>query len=525
MQQFITNHSDQIQGVISGFDRLVFHGHLRTISSAQGMKAYLDSHHILLKDFGQHVARVSERLKQACQAAALAQKRPVLYLPSGKESKEELARSIAERDRVRSGLICLLTTIEVCWSFRLSANAKTRRLLLVPCTRKCLHLYQYWMHPQFGFCGARLQSWFPFAIQICLNGREWLAHQMQAAGLRFLRQDNCFPWIENYPRAQQLLDQQLTTDWPRALDGIAAQLHPLAEEIFAPYAAHYYWSTYQSEWATDLVFAEAQALRRLYPKLLHHGITTFSSPDVMRFLGKALPLSGRFPRRWKAELATHLGSRHEGVRLRHTLNRNSVKLYDKAFTPRGSVLRVETTIHNEADFRVWRPKQGGPSDEKAWRKMRRGVADLYRRGQLSQQANERYLDALASVEDRATVEQLLAPLTRPAHWNGKRIRALRLFDADEIALLRAVQRLEFTLSGLRNRDLQGLLFADAPPTPQEHRRRSSRISYRLRILRAHGLLRKIPRTHRYQLTPTGRTAITALLAAGQTTVADLPVAA
>ena len=525
MQQFITTHRDQIQGVISGFDRLVFHGHLRTISSAQGMKAYLDSHHILLKDSGRHVLQVSERLKQACQTAARAAKRPMIYLPSGKESKEELARSIAARDRVRSGLICLLTSIEVCWSFRLSANHKTKRLQLVPCTRKCLHLYQYWMHPQFGFCGARLQSWFPFAIQICLNGREWLAHPMEAAGLRFLRQDNCFPWIEDYPRAQQLLDQQLSTDWPQALGGIAAQLHPLAEEIFAPYTAHYYWSTYQSEWATELVFANAEALRRLYPRLLHHGITTFSSPDVMRFLGKSLPLNGRIPRRWKAEWATHLGGRHEGVRLRHTLNRNSVKIYDKAFTPRGRVLRVETTIHNEADFGVWRPKQGGPADERFLRKMRRGVADLFRRGQVSQKANERYLDALASVEDRATVEQRLAPLTCPTQWRGKRVRALRLFDPDETALLRAIQRLEFTLNGLRNRDLQALLFAEAAPTPQERRQRSSRISYRLRILRAHGLLRKIPHSHRYQLTPTGRAAITALLTAAQTIVADVSAAA
>ena len=125
MQQFITTHQEQIQGVISGFDRLVFHGHLRTISSAQGMKAYLDSHHILLKDYGRHVLRVSERLKQVCQAAAEAQRRQVIYLPSGKQSKEELARSIAARDRIRSGLICLVTTIEVCWSFRLSANRQT----------------------------------------------------------------------------------------------------------------------------------------------------------------------------------------------------------------------------------------------------------------------------------------------------------------------------------------------------------------------------------------------------------------
>jgi hypothetical protein len=146
----------------------------------------------------------------------------------------------------------------------------------------------------------------------------------------------------------------------------------------------------------------------------------------------------------------------------------------------------------EADFRVWRPKQGGPAEDPAWRKMRRGVADLYRRAQVSQKANERYLDALATVEDRATVEQLLTPLTRPAQWRGKRIRALRLFDAAETALLSAIRRPEFTLAGLRNRDLQRLLFDAPAATPLQRRRRGAWVSYRLRILRAHGLLRRSP---------------------------------
>src|SRR5437868_3247392 len=120
MQQFIAKHQDQIAGVLSGFDRLVLRGTLRSIAYGQGM-----------------------------------------------------------------------------------------------------FQYHYSVHPVFGFLNARIQTWFPFSIQICLNGREWLAHQMDAVGLDYLRDDNCFPWIEDWPTAQQLMDQQLKVEWPTLLDDIA----------------------------------------------------------------------------------------------------------------------------------------------------------------------------------------------------------------------------------------------------------------------------------------------------------------
>ena len=59
-----------------------------------------------------------------------------------------------------------------------------------------------------GFLNARIQTWFPFSIQICLNGREWLARQMDAQGVRYARQDNCFPWIEDFARAQRLMEER-----------------------------------------------------------------------------------------------------------------------------------------------------------------------------------------------------------------------------------------------------------------------------------------------------------------------------
>jgi hypothetical protein len=130
------------------------------------------------------------------------------------------------------------------------------------------------------------------------------------------------------------------------------------------------WSTYQSEWAIDLVFRDAADLRRLYPRLVHHGMMTFSSPDVMRYLGKRISLSGDVPRGFSGEVVSDLKHRQEGMRIKHSVNGSSLKLYDKAFTVVGRVLRAEATVHHGDDFRVYRPKEGDPQGEMAWRQMR-----------------------------------------------------------------------------------------------------------------------------------------------------------
>ena len=525
MHEFIAKHHDQITGTLSGFDRLVFRGTLRSIAHDEGMKRYLWANQILLKDFGSHVERVSRQLKEASLAEAEALGRPVKYLASSQVSKEEIARGIAAREGMGDGLVCVLRCVEPCWSYEIYRNRETKKLELEPRYRKCLFLYHYWMHPVFGFMNARIQTWFPFPVQICLNGREWLARQMDAAGLEYVRQDNCFPWIADWAKAQRLMDRQLKTPWPKLLGGVARQLNPVHGEIFEKHPVAYYWSTYQSEWAIDIAFREAADLRRLYPRLVHHGMTTFSSPDVMRYLGKRIPLTGEVPQRFSGEVVSDLKHRQEGVRIKHSVDGNSLKLYDKAFTVVGSVLRAEATVHNGADFRVYRPKEGDPEGAMAWRQMRRGIADLHRRAEVSRKAAERYLDAFASVEEDMTLEELIWRLGQPKQWRGRRVRALRPF-ADDRALLEAVSRGEFAINGFRNRNMQAIFFPRAAKTPEEARRRSAWVSRKLRLLRAHGLITKITGTHRYQLTVSGRKATTAILTALRSTVRQLtPVAA
>ena len=112
--------------------------------------------------------------------------------------------------------------MEPCASFEVYGNRETKHLELQPRLRKCLHYYHYWMHPRLGLMHARIQTWFPFTIQVCLNGREWLTRSLNRVETGYRKRENCFVWIEDVNKAQKLFDRQLTTCWPRLLKRIRA---------------------------------------------------------------------------------------------------------------------------------------------------------------------------------------------------------------------------------------------------------------------------------------------------------------
>jgi len=434
----------------------------------------------------------------------------VRYLPSGGLNKERIARQIAREDKIQEGLLAVLTAVEPCRTYDIFRNRDLQKLQLVPRVRKCLFLYHYFVDPIFGFMNARIQTWFPFSIQICLNGREWLAREMDREGLAYRREDNCFPWIADAEQAQTLMDRQLRTRWPELLRAIARRLNPDHGTIFPELELDYYWSVYQSEWASDLMFRNAENLAEIYPALVRHGIGAFSSPDVMRFLGQKP--------HWNLdqEIRTSFKDRVEGVRIKHWVGSNSAKLYDK-----GSILRAEATLQDPTPFKVYRAKEGDPDGPKAWRGLRAGIADLARRATISQAINDRYVEAMAAADTSIPVGRLAAEMTGPVRWQGRRMRGLRPWESEDLKLFRAVNDGKWTIHGFRNRDLQEMLFEGPAGSPQEQRRRSARVTRLIRLLRAHGLVKKEPRARRYSVTARGRETMTALLAAQDVTLENL----
>jgi hypothetical protein len=110
-------------------------------------------------------------------------------------------------------------------------NRATKKLELRGKPRKCLHYCYYFMDPEVGLTYVRLQTWFPFTVHVGMNGREWLARQMDKSGLSYRRRDNCFAWIEDWAAAQRLLDEQLRTAWPGLLKRLLQQANPALASV------------------------------------------------------------------------------------------------------------------------------------------------------------------------------------------------------------------------------------------------------------------------------------------------------
>jgi hypothetical protein len=525
MKTFLQRFGNLIKGTLSGFDRLRFRGTRRLLANVGGLKHFLWHSRVLLKDFDKYVQGTTSTLCTAIEKAAKESGRPLVYVASGNENKGNLVEEVMKRDGIREGLIGVWSCVEVCSSYVIFKNKYTHKLELRIRPRKCLHYYHYYQHPQLGLLHTRLQTWFPFTMQICLNGREWLGRQLAAANIGHRRRDNCFLDIDNLAAAQKLMDQQLRSDWPALLNSLARLSDPTHDTLLGTPPVPYYWTVDQSEWATDILFHSAKDLAKLFPRLVRHGMDTLHSEDVMRFLGRALTPSGKIRADFHDEVTTDLQRRVEGLRLKHCLAGNSLKMYDKACDAQGAVLRLEATYNNIRHIKVFRPTETKPHGAKAWRKLRKGVADMSRRADISHKATERYAEALATMADKTPLSDLADELCQPVPWKGRQVRALNPFDPEDAVLLETVNRGEFLLDGFSNRDIRGVLYASAPANRAEDRRRSAAVTRRLRILRAHGLIQKIPKSNRYQVSERGRTAIAALLAARRADAATLTAAA
>jgi hypothetical protein len=515
MERFVKRHQGHIKGVLSGFDRVLFRGTLRSLSYCIGLDKFLGSQRVLYKNFGEFAEKLSSRIKTHAQAIASKHGRPYQYLESAKWSKHDIARNIMERDNIKQGLVCVLSCVEVSQSFRMRKNSSTKKLDLLTHLRPCLHLYFYYVDRDFGLMHVRLQTWLPFTMQVCINGREWLARQMDRAGVEYVKRDNCFTHIEDISKAQELMNKLSERNWTKFLNALSSRLNPLINKESGLNLRGYYWSIRECEYATDVMFKDAESLGRIYPALIQHAMLQFSTKNVLRFLGRRVKTT-----RFEGEVTSDFVERAEGVRIKHWVEENSIKMYDK----QGSVLRIETTINSPRRFKVRRRATRYGKSVMAGIPMRKGVVDTRRRVQLSRAANERYLEALAVVGEPTPSHQLLDPVSRRQTVDGRKYRALKPISQEDSRVFRAVLKGEFLIQGFRNRDLREYLEPNSEGESMSRRKASARVSRLLRLLRAHGLIYKVPKTNYHRITKSGQQVMTTATKFRDTDIALLAAA-
>ncbi|WP_169702769.1 hypothetical protein [Candidatus Kuenenia stuttgartiensis] len=133
---------------------------------------------------------------------------------------------------------------------------------------------------------------------------------------------------------------------------------------------------------------------------------------MMKYLGRR-NLAGAAP----DEVISDYRRRYEGIRVKHSVNYNSVKMYNKS----GSLLRIETTINNTRDFKVFRSPNDDEGKPASWQKMRKGVSDLHRRCEVSQQCNDRYGDALAAAQVEEKLKEVVSSACKQGCQRGQEV--------------------------------------------------------------------------------------------------------
>ncbi len=487
--RFTQKFAGSIIAVLGCFDRLIFKGYL-PVGGNEHLNRYVDqSLKILRKDFLPEVQGMSQELVDHARRMAEEAGAPYYYL-QGKHSKESLVQKAAHQRRHPEGLVAVLCCQETCRTVKLRYGKQKPRLEFARRPQRVL--YYYFLDAEFGLMHVRIQTWFPFTVQVYVNGHQWLAREMLRHRLGFVQEDNAFTQLEDPSAAQRLADRFLHLSWRRWLNRWAGVVNPLLKHRWLR-GMEYRWVIDQAEYSTDVIFRSPRQLAGLYRRLLDHAAVNFSAQDILTFLGR------RLHRRFDGEVVTECKKdRWPGARIKHRVKGNWLKMYDKF----GRLLRIETVINQPREFKVRRARQRAGTRRMVWCPMNKGIANLYQYHAVARAANLRYLEALSVVADPTPSYQQAETLVRSRKVGGRSYAGFNPACLEDVRLFQAVLRGEHQLRGFCNADIRRPLLGDSP-CPLTRRRHAAIVGRKLKRLHVRHLIRKIPHTRRWEVTALG----------------------
>lgn len=479
---FIQRHADKIAGVLSCYDRVLIYGTLPGFCYAQGMTSYLNSCGIRIFDFPRWAEPLREAIRENAERLAKEAGVTIEFIRRHKSfRKEDRIREILSRRGEHPGLVHIFSAMEPCPTYQPWHDKRTGKTFLKPDNGKCLHYYFYFVDEGLGLCYLRVPTWCPFSIQFYFNGHNQLASRLRHGGIGFKLIDNAFIAVDDWAVAQKLADAFDVQPLHKALDFYARRYCPPVATLDLTY----HWSLMQVEFATDIVFRRSEDLQQIYEPLIRTAIHAVKADDVATFLGRKL--NGNF----KGELGTDFGTRISGTRIKHHMGPASIKMYDKF----GRVLRIETTTNDVSFFKHHRRvEQMNQTTTFKLAPVKKNIYSLHpdlRR--LLHASNQRYLAFISEIDNPSAGIRALNKISADIRENGRTYKGFNLFSNNDRGLFEAIVRGEFNISGLRNGDLRRHF---AVTTTQ--------ITFLLKRLRTHGLIKRVGKTYKYYLTEFGR---------------------
>jgi hypothetical protein len=479
-------YRDKTAGVLSCWDRVVIQGTLPGLCYADGMTAYLNTHRIRIFDYPRFAEPLRNALRENAERLAQQAGVEIEFLRKTTIRKEARIKEVLEQRGCHPGLVHILSAMEACPSYRPWHDKQSHKTFLKLSSGKCLHYYFYFVDEELGLCYLRVPTWCPFRLQLYFNGHNWLARQLDKAGIGYKLLDNAFVEIDDFEAAQRIADSFPVRGLHRTLDRLARCYCPVIQQL----GVKYHWTLMQVEYATDIVFRRQCDLAPLYQAIIRTAIHTVKADNVATFLGRKL--HGNY----KDEVGNDFNTRIEGTRIRHHMGPASIKMYDKS----GLVLRIETTANNVSFFKHHRKvEQRDGTNVYKVAPLKKSIYSLHDLRKLLRAANKRYLEFISTIDDPSEGNKAISKICEAKLDSNRSYRGFNFFLSTDQRLFEALLRGEHNIQGFRNAELRRHL-------PHCNAGQASRLLKRLRV---HGLIKRIGRTYKYYLTRLGRRALLA----------------
>ena len=478
-------YEGQIAGVLCCYDRIIMQGTVPNWCYAKGMTNYLYEHQIRIFDYPKWAEPLRDAIRQNMERIAAENRTEIVFIRSKKKFRQEKhVRQVLDQRGEHPGVVCILSAMEPCGTYKPWHDKKTHKTSLKPDDGKCPHYYVYFIDEELGLCYVRVPTWCPFRLQVYCNGHSYLARQLRQHKIEYRILDNAFGWIADFAQAQKLADRFSVQLLHGKLDEFADRYCPVVRQ----FGLSYHWSLDQVEFATDIVLARQADLQAIYDRPTRAAIDTVKPDNIATFLGRKL--NGNY----QDEMGNRFNTRIEGTRIKHTMGPVSIKMYDKFRL----ILRIETTVDDVSFFKHYREVEHRDGTRSmAWAEMKRSIYSLAPLRGLLLAANRRYLEFISTIEDDRAGTDKLNKVSQPVQENERRYRGFNFFDPEDEQLLRSLGNGAFNISGFQNKDLRTHLTD----------RTSGQVSRLMKRLRLHGLIKKVGHTYKYYLTALGKQVI------------------
>ena len=481
MELLMTAHSKNISGVLSCFDRMILTGTLPTICYSQGMTSYLYSKGVRIFDYPKFAEPFKDTLRANAEQVAKDNGIEIEFVAKSHIRKEDLVKKVLDKRGTHTGLVHILSAMEACGSYKPWHNKQSGKTFLKGTQGKCLHYYFYFIDPYLGYGYIRVPTWCPFKLQVYINGHNILANELDKQGIKYSMIDNAFDYIEDFSKAQEICDNIAVNKIHKRLDTLAKIYCP----VYSSFNQVYHWSIIQAEYATDIVFKKQEYLQSIYSELIATAIHTVKPDNIATFLGH------KVDPRYQGEIGNNYNIRIEGSRIKHTMGKSSIKMYDKF----SKILRIETTTNDVSFFKHYREvehRDGSKSMQYAT--LKKNIYSLTLLASLFKASNKRYLEFISAFDNKEAGRKRLDKITKPKQENNRNYKGFNLFAKNDLSLLLTVLRGEYNISGFRNRDIRLRL-------PEFNTCKISRLIKRLKVF---GLIKKAGKTYKYYLTRLGK---------------------